>query len=168
MPSKTAHHYYWYRTCRSCFCWVCSWEVYSWLHCQPVVAVEHTQRRQVLCRSPLDCNRVSGVVPETIQWNTTCDWVSTHSENICILNKVRYNASTVDICSQQHCRDESSVAYCCCSLRCVLILPKLTPYHTILYHISLPQTAGADWVSLGALFCTEVVYPSKDVHPSGH
>ena len=31
-----------------------------------------------------------------------------------------------------------------------------------------PQRVGSGWVGLGAWFCAEVVYPSKDGHQSRH
>jgi len=64
-----------HQTCRWCICWVCSWEVYSRLDCQSVT-LEHTQRHQVLCRSPPDDCPAANADPETIYL-----WHSVKSQN---------------------------------------------------------------------------------------
>jgi len=48
-----------------------------------------------------------------------------------------------------------------CITRYAYLLPPLLPGT----HSSLSQRVGSGWVSLGAWFCAEVVYPSKDGHP---
>jgi len=48
-----------------------------------------------------------------------------------------------------------------CITRCACLLFQLSSST----HFSLPQRAGSGWVGLGAWFCAEVLYPSKDGHP---
>jgi len=63
LPAEKAYHPD--RTCHWCFCWVCSWEVYSRVDCQSVT-LEHTRSHRVLCQSPLDDCHVVSVDPT--QW----------------------------------------------------------------------------------------------------
>jgi len=39
---------------------------------------------------------------------------------------------------------------------------------TVSAHFAYQRRDGSGWVDLGAWFCAEVVYPSKDGHPSRH